>query len=206
MEKKTQLRGHCQACGRVQAVPGRLAKHGYKVKHGWFQGTCPGSDEQPMETDRSVTDRYITEMRRDALACRTTAAKLTNGETHPRQVKTNRFDPKTRECVTVSWEEASPYQRKDAIDLAVMQQNQRADLAERCATELESLASRIHGRELETVVMKVLEPLRIGEKRRGMNSILEAIDMRNARVYWINERGYKGWSGAGAWRKLPLVV
>lgn len=52
--------GTCQVCGRFHAVrPGRgvIAKHGYTRPHGFFQGTCAGSGELPLEKDRSVLDR-----------------------------------------------------------------------------------------------------------------------------------------------------
>lgn len=46
--------GTCQACGRQHAVnpkTGNLAKHGYTVDWGFFNGTCSGSDKQPLEID-----------------------------------------------------------------------------------------------------------------------------------------------------------
>ena len=42
--------GTCQICGRLQKLPsGRMAKHGYTTRWGFFEGTCPGSDHQPFE-------------------------------------------------------------------------------------------------------------------------------------------------------------
>lgn len=44
--------GTCQACGRQHAVnpkTGNLAKHGYTVDWGFFNGTCSGSDRAPLE-------------------------------------------------------------------------------------------------------------------------------------------------------------
>jgi hypothetical protein len=55
-------RGHCQACGRVQAVDtanNLLAKHGYTVDFGYFDGVCTGSDRQPLEVDKSFTEATI---------------------------------------------------------------------------------------------------------------------------------------------------
>jgi len=49
MAKATHA-GHCQACGRLQKLPGgRLSLHGYTVTHGFFSGTCRGAKEQPFE-------------------------------------------------------------------------------------------------------------------------------------------------------------
>ena len=49
--------GTCQACGRRQAVhinTGLIAKHGYTTEYGFFNGTCGGSDELPLELDTAV--------------------------------------------------------------------------------------------------------------------------------------------------------
>lgn len=54
--------GHCQACGRQQAVhvkTGKIAKHGYTTDYGFFNGTCNGSDHLPMEQDILITNRQI---------------------------------------------------------------------------------------------------------------------------------------------------
>ncbi len=58
-------RGHCQACGRVQAVDtanNLLAKHGYTVDFGYFDGVCTGSDRQPLEVDKSFAKQTIVEL------------------------------------------------------------------------------------------------------------------------------------------------
>ena len=55
-------RGHCQACGRVQAVDtanNLLAKHGYTVDFGYFDGICKGSDRKPLEVDKSFSEAPI---------------------------------------------------------------------------------------------------------------------------------------------------
>lgn len=52
--------GTCQICGRKQKAPHSLmAKHGYTVDGGYFNGTCFGSDEKPFELDRSVLGREM---------------------------------------------------------------------------------------------------------------------------------------------------
>ena len=50
-------RGHCQLCGRVQAIDsasGITAKHGYTVEFGYFSGTCPGSDKPNLKAEFSA--------------------------------------------------------------------------------------------------------------------------------------------------------
>lgn len=68
MSKHTH-RGHCQVCGREQAVDnktGTLAKHGYTVEHGFFEGECPGSHNLPLEHDHTMTDNIIDDLTRQA--------------------------------------------------------------------------------------------------------------------------------------------
>lgn len=57
--------GTCQACGRRQAVhinTGNIAKHGYTTDYGFFNGTCGGSDELPLELDTAVNIRTVAAM------------------------------------------------------------------------------------------------------------------------------------------------
>ena len=68
MSKHTH-RGHCQVCGNAQAVnkeTGMLAKHGYTVEHGFFEGECPGSHNLPIEHDHTMTDDIIGDLTRQA--------------------------------------------------------------------------------------------------------------------------------------------
>lgn len=61
--------GTCQACGRVQAVgpkTGLLAKHGYTVDWGFFNGTCPGSDHKPLQHDWELNEQIVQQLRKDA--------------------------------------------------------------------------------------------------------------------------------------------
>lgn len=68
MSKHTH-RGHCQVCGAQQAVDnktGMMAKHGYTVEHGFFEGECPGSHNLPLEHDHTMTDNIIGDLTRQA--------------------------------------------------------------------------------------------------------------------------------------------
>jgi len=68
MSKHTH-RAHCQVCGAQQAVDnktGMLAKHGYTVEHGFFEGECPGSHNLPIEVDHTMTDNIIEDLGRQA--------------------------------------------------------------------------------------------------------------------------------------------
>ena len=68
MSKHTH-RGTCQVCGSQQAVnneTGMMAKHGYTVEHGFFEGECPGSHNLPLEHDHTMTDNIIGDLTRQA--------------------------------------------------------------------------------------------------------------------------------------------
>lgn len=52
--------GSCQWCGRDQKLPGgRLAKHGYTVKWGFFNGVCRGAEELPFEVSCDLVKKAI---------------------------------------------------------------------------------------------------------------------------------------------------
>lgn len=68
MSKATH-NGHCQVCGRTQAVnskTGRLAKHGYTVDWGFFNGVCHGSGNLPLEVDTTVTKTTIEKLTKES--------------------------------------------------------------------------------------------------------------------------------------------
>lgn len=57
---KSTHKGHCQFCGRLQMLPnGNLAKHGYTINHGYFSGTCIGSENLPFEQSCSLLESII---------------------------------------------------------------------------------------------------------------------------------------------------
>lgn len=57
--RKATHSGNCQACSAHQKLPGGvLSKHGYTTQWGFFSGTCPGSDHQPIQ----VSCDFIVEM------------------------------------------------------------------------------------------------------------------------------------------------
>ena len=55
-------KGHCQVCGNLHAVDNShngLAKHGYDVSWGFFNGVCSGADNLPIQLDKTLADRTI---------------------------------------------------------------------------------------------------------------------------------------------------
>lgn len=60
MKYKATHQGHCQVCNRIQKLPNDLmAKHGYAVLGGYFEGTCYGSDHLPLEVSKDMVVKSI---------------------------------------------------------------------------------------------------------------------------------------------------
>lgn len=203
---KTQLRGICQCCGRQQAVlagSGRMSKHGYTVDHGWFNGVCSGQHYLPLQKDRQQADLIVVQVREQCLQLDERVAQLRAGTIRPERVKTNRWDPKAREAVTISWEEASPYQRSSAVEAEVYKAEARARAGRQFADGLSQLADAVFGQELVEVKLEDgPAPILCGEVRVLENGRKATVTrVQGARVYWTDERGFKGWTGTTAWRK-----
>lgn len=67
--KKSTHDGTCQLCGRLQALPnGKLAKHGYTTRWGFFSGTCPGSEHLPYEVSSDLLQDAMQRAQRAAAA------------------------------------------------------------------------------------------------------------------------------------------
>lgn len=86
--KHTHL-GTCQACGRAQAyqVNGKVAKHGYTVDWGFFNGVCRGADAKPLEQEKTLTEAIIKLLREQALRHEERAADLRCGIVEPKFTK-----------------------------------------------------------------------------------------------------------------------
>lgn len=64
LKRRTQYRGHCQCCGRLQAVRnGHVSAHGYTIKNGWCEGVCGGHFYPPIEDSREHADKVIKSVR-----------------------------------------------------------------------------------------------------------------------------------------------
>lgn len=64
-------KGHCQICGNLQKLPsGKLAKHGYTTRWGFFSGTCNGAGFLPFEQSTDRIEAAIAAARNRALGLR----------------------------------------------------------------------------------------------------------------------------------------
>lgn len=212
--QRHQLRGHCQCCGRQQAVPnGRMSKHGYEVKNGWFNGICSGEQYAPIEKDRSHADETIRIVRADCVKLLEKAAALRAGTITPAQAKSGRRI-KIEGATGYPWEdemvpfaEAPAHLQQQAVDAAAWNAEGRARQGENFADALERIANDYHGKDLLVVAPPAApEPITISQKRRtAAGRVVTVIDVRGGRVYWKDERGLKGWTGTQAFRKFEKV-
>lgn len=218
---KTQLRGICQCCGREQAVQrGRMAKHGYTVKDGWFEGVCTGHNYLPMQQDRTIADSIVAQVREDAAVLRQRAADLQAGKKHPEQAKSGKFKMERHPRLgylqqvdeLVPFKEAPKHHQDEARREAVWKTTRRAEMGERFAADLQKMADQYHGKDLREVrAADAPDPIAIGEVRklpRGTNGTV--VGVQGARVQWITPGKdgagcFKGWTGSRAWRQLPKV-
>lgn len=207
---RTQTRGNCQVCGRDQAVNGTIAKHGYTVADGWFEGVCLGSAYAPMQQDRTHTDRIAATVLEEAKALTERAEKLEANEIDPDQVVTGRTYAfgKGLQDVYGPYDEGTEIQKNKARKNAIYAARSRARIGERFAKDILTLADSFFGTDLRTVTIFAdkKEPIAFGERRvNKLGVVLEVIRTEGRRVYWKKEDGRKGWNSSTEWRKLPLA-
>lgn len=206
-------RAHCQLCVSVQAIDplvGFIAKHGYTVEGGWFEGVCPGSDNPNLHISRELADKHIAIARKSAKNHRKIARSYAAYKSNPSHIwngeykmvrKFMREEARTswperalysaleQAEVTAKWEHCSDkYQivgRQRAIDSHIEQ----AVRAENWASWIEAEAERVTGKiepflaaDLKLRGFSVGDVVRIGGVK-GFDAKIEAIEDK---VYKIN--------------------
>lgn len=214
---RIQLRGNCQCCGRTQAVTnGYVAKHGYTVEDGYFQGVCQGNRYAPMQTERKVTDSMIQSVLEDAARLDILAADLKAGRKFPETAEQGREIVNGRgQAKLVPFAEASEYARENAVKLAIYRTESRARAARSWAATMQRLVDSLHGTALlEVPVEAGPAPIVSGEKRKGANdTVLTCLRLEKGRVYYRYDRKFNDgtvkpfttWIGTQSWRKLPVA-
>lgn len=204
---KIQLRGHCQCCGRQQAVMrGYMAKHGYEVKNGWFNGVCTGANYQPIEASRERADEVCSQVRAESARLMVRAAELRDGTGIVHQIDTTRRDPKTRQPITIAWEDATPGQRRSAQESVAWHCESRARAGRQFADDLEKLANECHGKPLmEIRAPEAPEPIYCGHQRKHPRGVLTVTSVYSGMVRWKDDRGFIGSMSTRAWRALPTA-
>jgi hypothetical protein len=213
MTSLTQIRGHCQMCGRQQAVRGGIAAHGYTVANGWFQGVCQGHRYTPLEKRRAETDSMIVEILEQAAALRVKADETLAGKHDPVEYDTGRRTNVNGKYVPVLelFAEASEYRQQDIRTRLAWNMTMRAKAGEDFAQYMGTLADKVHGAELAVVAKPVpAERIQAGDKRLNSNgTVLTAKYQDGQRVYYTftRESGavLTSWISPRSWRTLQTA-
>jgi len=135
-----QLRGHCQCCGNEQAVVrGRMSKHGYQVKNGWFQGTCRGHQYAPVEVSCDALNDTVEMIRDQITTLNESADMLFSPANWPKEVKIyNRFK-RVDEMVPLA--SLSEYRAREVINGMIWGYRSRIEAGKRHIEYLKTVAA-----------------------------------------------------------------
>jgi hypothetical protein len=160
MEKSTH-RGHCQVCGRIQAiVDGSMAKHGYTVAgFGYFHGVCSGAARKPLEQDRSMTDRIVVSLNEYAVEQDKLCSQYKAGTRQVEFVTRRVMQEGKRVDVRVHVTEANEYEIQQANRQAAYGHESNARQAVAHADMLVKLAAQVHGQALIPVAKEAKAPV-----------------------------------------------
>lgn len=216
--ERIQLRGHCQCCGRQQAViRGLMSKHGYEVKergnYGWFQGICQGERFKPIEVDRAQADAIVKAVREECASLRVRAEALRSGEVKPAKAKSGK---KVEQAGVPRWKwedemvpfsEAPAHYQREAVESAAWNAQRRSEIGGSFANGLEKLADEYHGKPLLEVKAEAgPAPIEPGERRVAQRGVLIAGEVYRGMVHWKDERGFKSKMSTRSWRALPMAA
>lgn len=161
MNERTQIRGHCQICGRQQAiVSGRIAAHGYTLRHGWFEGVCPGHNYRPLEIARGTLDAQAEAIRREIPQLEAHIARVTAGEEPPRQARAS-HGPR---APMVDYADAPAQQQREARNAMVAQLRRRIEGGRAWLTTMPAFADKVHGQPLTKVKVGGKPQIEVGSK------------------------------------------
>lgn len=208
-EAKTQNRGHCQCCGRIQAVlaKGLISNHGYEVKDGYFNGVCQGHHYKPIEVERTVADAVVKRVREDVKNLTALAKKIKARKVLPEFCQ-GHYNSKTREYDKIPFAEAPKYKQDQTIETWYIQTTRRAEMGTSFADSFEKLIERVHGQALQVVTLAPpTERILPGEKRElESGKIAEAVSVDGRRVYYSIDGVYKfAWQSPRSWRLLKKI-
>ncbi len=149
--KDHQIRGICQICGREQAVRpnGTIAHHGYTIRDGWFDGTCPGQQHKPLQVDKSETERQIKLITAELPEIEKRIQKIQAGKLRPAHIPSGRSI--RRNPILIKWEDADEFQRDLGLKLMLRNETQRLKMGRDTITILKSLITSFYGKEFRKV-------------------------------------------------------
>jgi len=204
--EKNQIRGNCQCCGKQQAVKnGTMAKHGYTVEHGWFNGVCSGERFAPIQVSRTQTDKIIAEILAEIPQLLAKAEQVVMGKLFPQFVVVGRYDSRK----TIPYADADVRDQRNACNEMLWELRNRASAGKTFIETMANIANEYHGKPLTEVGKKVAPtPIFRGEKKSRNDLIYTCTHVTGARVYYTFGNGIKtlnGWISSTSWRKMESV-
>ena len=201
---KATHNGHCQCCGRLQALPnGTLSKHGYTVDWGYFNGVCAGENNAPLETSRELLDTIVTSLRRFADEMDARAVECQNPEAvdrctiqyrdgyQGRRAVTKRVTLSRAEYALDENKHLSKHGRtwKDQVNAERYRCESQARQARSHADSMLNLAEQIHGKTLQLREVEN-KPERMSEHISG-DSMRDMYAKVSKRVRELEAKGLK---------------
>lgn len=223
MTTKTQTRGHCQICGRIQAFnTSGMAKHGYQVigrgEGGWFSGTCQGSHHRPLEQDRSVLDGTLDQVRNDVAVLKKDLNEVIAGRKFPKNVWFDGFNisvskdrPRSVRYKLTEFKSLSAFHQDDARRQIQYQIESRIRAGNGYIKDMTALAKKVHG-QAHQEVKRGKDPnkvIAVGSKVRilGREVVVQKIEYAMARGVGPGINGqtveHIFWTENGQVRKYP---
>lgn len=214
---KIQLRGHCQCCGREQAVTateGGMAHHGYEVRDrghgGYFSGPCSGHQHPPIEHDTTVARNVIAATREAATRHDALAQEFRDKKRLPKTIQTGarRWDASSGRQVNVEipFEEGNEYQQYSTVRAAIQEQVSIAGSCRAFADRLEAIVKTRAGQPLIRVEITKPVAISLGERRILKDGIATVTGFRGGNVRWTRDTDqFKGATSMRTWRLFPIA-
>jgi len=206
MQVTKQIRGNCQCCGRDQAVKnGTMAKHGYTVEHGWFNGVCSGERFAPIQVSRTQTDKIIAEILAEIPQLLAKAEQVVMGKLFPQFVVVGRYDNKK----TIPYADADVRDQRNACNEMLWELRNRASAGKAFTETLGNIANEYHGKPLTEVAKKEAPtPISINEVKILNGNRIVSTSVYGGKVNYKPEGLDTAWSSyvsTTKWRNLKTA-
>ena len=195
-------KGTCQLCGRIHAIDnktGQIAKHGYTVDFGFFNGTCGGSGFLPLQKDREELDLQTSAWEKQAN--KMLSLTVSDIQAVPVRVSMNRVTKilNMEESAYIHAHRNQPYAPsfEQAAQIKIANIHSRAQGLLNHSADMKKLADETFGTDLYPVQKDVKEirefpsyedayQFSLELKAKGIKPIIRRVDpyTHARRVYW----------------------
>lgn len=205
MEKRVQLRGHCQHCGRLHAANPMMAKHGYTIPNGWFQGVCSGAEHDPLEVSRVQLDDLVASLGKWANDAQDEALKLEQKEIDPEGTWETYSEMGHRKRKLKPYGDMPEWEKNQCRKSRVWNLQSKAKQYRQHAEDLLKLAEAVHGQPLKDVMVdKAAKAINVGDTVKVCGQTVVVTKIAGAdvsgvghringtwaeHVYWVSEAG-----------------